>query len=231
MADPETPGRVAGRRGVRERLGALSWLQRTLLVGAVIAVLWPVVSHPDMEQRLLRDGLLFGVVPLALAYYHGEHIGWRVDRRAVRNAVALAVFVAPFYVVGSTLPVVRLYYPIWETSTAPAAFVPHAIKLFALALATETYYRGLLCVGVGDRLGAKAAFISPVVYAAHHVGKPPLEVALSAPTDVLFGLVDYDANSILPSVIAHGAGLVLLDWLVLHPPLFSPAPFLRLLPL
>jgi len=32
----------------------------------------------------------------------------------------LALFVLPFYVVGSTLPTIRAYYPIWETTAAPA---------------------------------------------------------------------------------------------------------------
>ena len=49
-----------------------------------------------------------------------------------------------------------------------------------------------------------------------------VELLLSGPTDVLFGLVDYDCESILPSVVAHGLGLALLDWLVLHPPLLAP---------
>lgn len=227
MGGSDVGSQTAVVEGVRDRLRGLSWLQRVLLVGGLIAVIWPLTIHPDLDQRLLRDGLLFGVGPLALGLTHGERLGWTVDRRAIRNAVALAVFVTPFYVVGSSLPTIRLYYPIWETSTAPAEFLPHAVKLFTLALATETYYRGLLCVSLGDRLGAKAAFISPVVYAAHHFGKPPLETALSAPTDVLFGLVDYDADSILPSVIAHGAGLVLLDWLVLHDPVIPPETVVR----
>ncbi len=227
MGDSEAPPARTRLVRVRDRLRTLSWLQRVLLVGGVVAVVWPLTVKPGIDQRLVRDGLLFGVGPLALGLTHGRRLGWTVDRRAIRNAVALAVFVAPFYVVGSTLPTIRLYYPIWETTTAPGDFVPHAVKLFALALATETYYRGLLCVSLGERLGAKAAFISPVVYAAHHFGKPPLETALSAPTDVLFGLVDYDADSILPSVVAHGAGLVLLDWLVLHEPLLPPETVLR----
>jgi hypothetical protein len=214
-------------RGFRNRVDDLSWVGRVLLVGGAIAVVWPLTVHPSIDQRLLRDGLLFGVVPLILGLTHGERLGWTVDWRAIRNVVVLAVFVTPFYVVGSSLPTIRLYYPIWETSTAPAEFLPHAAKLFVLALATETYYRGLLCVSLGERFGAKAAFVSPVVYALHHFGKPPLETALSAPTDVLFGLVDYDADSILPSVIAHGAGLVLLDWLVLHDPLIPAETVVR----
>ena len=91
-----------------------------------------------------------------------------------------------------------------------------------VVVAAETYYRGLLCVGVSEEFGFKSVFISPVVYALHHVGKPPIELVLSAPTDVLFGAVDYDSDSILPSIVAHGLGLGLLDWLVLHDPLVPP---------
>jgi membrane protease YdiL (CAAX protease family) len=210
----------------RALLDRVSWFQRALLTGAVISVLWMETLQPALNQRLLRDGLLFGILPLLLASLHDRHLGWRVDRRAVRNTVVLALFVLPFYVVGSSLPTIRQYYPMWSTTAAPAVFVPHAIKLFLLAVATETYYRGLLCVGVRE-IGPKAALISPVVYAFHHFSKPPIELLLSGPTDVLFGLVDYDAESILPSAVAHGAGLVLLDWLVLHDPVVPPGTVVR----
>jgi len=210
--------RSAGERG-RGALARLSWLQRALIVGALVTLLWMHYTIPGIDNRVVRDGLLFGVLPLTFAAMHERNLGWQVDRKAIRNAVALAAFVVPFYVVGSSLPSIRSFYPIWETTTAPADFLPHAAKLFLIALATETYYRGLLCVGVSERLGWKAAFISPVVYALHHINKPPIELALSGPTDVLFGLVDWNCESILPSTIAHGAGLVLLDWLVLHDPI------------
>ncbi|MFC6729659.1 CPBP family intramembrane glutamic endopeptidase [Natronoarchaeum mannanilyticum] len=179
-----------------------------------------------LDERVVHDVLLYIVGPLALGLTHGRRIGWTVDRTAVRNTVLLALFVLPFYVVGSSLPSIRTFYPLWETTLAPGDFLPHAIKLFLLALATETYFRGLLCVGVRD-LGPKAVFVSPVVYALLHSGKPPIELALSGPTDVLFGAVDYASDSILPSVVAHGCGLVLLDYLVLRPPVFPPEAVLR----
>ncbi len=219
-------GVSAGVRWLRRRLASLTWVQRSLLVGALLTVLWTNLVQSGLTNRLLYDGLFLFVGPLALAVTHGKRIGWRINRVAIRNAVLLSLFVLPFYLVGSTLPTIRAYYPMWETSAAPAVFIPHAIQLFFLALAAETYYRGLLCVGVKD-IGFKAVFISPVVYMFHHWGKPPIEFLLSGPTDVLFGAVDYKSNSILPSVIAHGAGLVLLDWLVLHDPLFDPTPLLR----
>ncbi|ELY66807.1 CPBP family glutamic-type intramembrane protease [Natrinema versiforme] len=206
----------------------LSWIQRALLVGAVVTVLWMRLVPSDLDQRVVVDAILLIGGPLALGLAHGNRIGWRIDRTAVRNTILLGLFVVPFYVVGSALPTIRAFYPIWETSAAPGSFVPHAIKLFVLALAAETYYRGLLCVGVRE-LGFVAVFISPVVYMLHHASKPPIEFLLSGPTDILFGAVDYKSNSILPSVVAHGGGLVLLDWLVLHDPLFDPAVVIRFL--
>ncbi|WP_265108055.1 CPBP family glutamic-type intramembrane protease [Halosolutus halophilus] len=212
----------------RAQFDRLSWFQKSLLTGAVLTAVWMQVVPGELGRRAIVDSVLLIGGPLALGFSQGRHIGWTVDRVAVRNAVLLAMFVLPFYLVGSTLPTIRTFYPMWETSAAPAEFLPHAVKLFALALAAETYYRGLLCVGVRE-IGFKAVFISPVVYMIHHSSKPPIEFLLSGPTDVLFGAVDYESNSILPSVIAHGAGLVLLDWLVLHDPLFDPLPYLQYL--
>jgi len=208
----------------------LSWVQTSLLAGLVLGVLWSLwnVSPTDLDARLVRDVTVFVGLPGALAFARGRDLGWRVDRRALRNTLLLAAFVTPFYVVGSSLPTIRAYYPMWETNTALAAFVPHALAQFVVAAAAETYYRGLLCVGVRE-LGFKSVFISPVVYAVHHVHKPPIELLLSAPTDVLFGAVDYESESILPSVVAHGFGLALLDWLVLHPPVVPTATVVRVL--
>ncbi len=213
---------MAGARLSAPAALSTTWVQRALVAGAVIGVVWTLLpADPTLSVRIVRDLLVFVAAPLALAAGHGRDLGWRVDRRAVRNAVLLAAFVTPFYVVGSSLPSVRAFYPMWATSTALSAFLPHAAAQFLVALAAETYYRGLLCVGVRE-LGLVAVFISPVVYALHHVGKPPVELLLSGPTDVLFGAVDYRSRSILPSVVAHGLGLALLDWLVLHPPVLPP---------
>jgi hypothetical protein len=212
------------------RIPRLSWVQTSLLAGFCLAVLWSLWTVPptSLDARLVRDVTVFVGLPGALALARGRDLGWRVDRRVLRNTLLLACFVTPFYVVGSSLPTIRAYYPMWATDTALAAFVPHAAAQFVVAAAAETYYRGLLCVGVRE-IGFKSVFISPVVYAFHHVHKPPIELLLSAPTDVLFGAVDYESESIVPSVVAHGFGLALLDWLVLHPPVVPTATVVRAL--
>lgn len=218
----------ADRTGIgwlRDQFDRLSWFQKSVLIGGMLTLLWMQLVPGELGRRAVFDSVLLIGGPLALGLTHGKHIGWNVNRVAIRNALLLSMFVLPFYLVGSTLPTIRGFYPMWETTTAPGEFLPHAIKLFLLALAAETYYRGLLCVGVKE-IGIKAVFISPVVYMIHHSSKPPIEFLLSGPTDILFGAVDYKSDSILPSVIAHGAGLVLLDWLVLHDPLFDSTAFL-----
>ena len=211
-------------RRVSTAVRDLSWVQRSLLVGLVSTALWYYwyVPPTNLTARAVRDAIIFVLLPAALAISHGRDLGWRVDRRAVRNTLLLAAFVLPFYLVGSTLPTVRAYYPMWSTSTALPDFLPHAAKQLVVVVAAETYYRGLLCVGVREEVGFKSVFISPVVYALTHVGKPPIELVLSGPTDVLFGAVDYQSISLLPSIVAHGLGLVLLDWLVLHEPILPP---------
>ncbi|QIB76380.1 CPBP family intramembrane metalloprotease [Halogeometricum borinquense] len=177
------------------------------------------VPPGNLSYRAFRDAVVFIVFPAALAITHGRNLGWQVNRRALRNTLIVSAIVLPFYVVGSSLPSIRTYYPMWQTSPALVEFLPHTLQQLVVVIAAETYYRGLLCVGVSEEFGFKSVFISPVVYALHHVGKPPIELVLSGPTDVLFGAVDYDSNSILPSIVAHGLGLGLLDWLVMHDPL------------
>jgi hypothetical protein len=209
---------------IRDVADDLTWLQRSLLVGLVLSILWSSWSVPptDLSARVVRDVVLFLAIPSALAIVHGRRLGYTVDRTALRDTLLLAAFVLPFYLVGSTLPSIRAYYPMWQTTTALGSFLPHTLQQLAVVVAAETYYRGLLCVGVGEEFGFKSVFISPVVYALHHAGKPPIELLLSGPTDVLFGAVDYHSGSILPSIVAHGLGLTLLDWLALRDPLLPP---------
>lgn len=207
---------------VHDLLSDLSWVQRSLLVGGGLTIAWVLWDTSDLSARLVKDMVLLITVPGLLAITHGRDLGWRVDRHVLRNTALLGGFVLPFYLVGSSLPTVRAYYPMWEVSSTLGAFLPHAAQLFLLAFAAETYYRGLLCVGIRE-IGPLSILVSPVVYAFVHVHKPPIELILSAPTDVLFGAVDYRSTSIVPSLVAHGGGVVLLDWLVMHPPIFPPA--------
>lgn len=196
----------------------LPWVPTALVSGVLLVVAFELWSVPTLQERLVRDGLLFLAVPLALGALVGRRLGWTVDRRAVGAAIALTAAIVPIYVVGSTLPSVRAGYPMGGPLPA-GGFPQRALTLVVLVVATETLYRGLLCVGIRE-IGPISILVSPVLYAFQHLGGVPLAIVLSAPADVLFGASDYYADSILPSIAAHSVGLVLLEWLVRQPPLF-----------
>lgn len=206
----------------------LPWVPTAVVTGLALAGIWALWGVSTLEERLLRDAVLFLVVPLGLAGATGRDIGWRVDRAAIRSALYLSAVVLPVYVVGSTLPGVRSAYPVGAATSSGLAFCYRAGLLLALVVAAETFFRGLLCVGI-RRIGPVAILVSPVLYALQHVGNIPLELALAAPADVLFGAVDYRTGSILPSIAAHGTGLLVLEYLTMHPPLFAPGDVLAIM--
>lgn len=196
--------------------------------GLLLAVPHLGVHVTSLGQQVVRDGFLLLVAPLALAITFGRRLGWRVDRQSVINAVGLTAFVLPFYVVGSVLPSVRAHYPLWGAEATLVGYLPYALGMFVVIVAAETFYRGLLCVSVRE-IGLKCVLISPAIYVIWHLGTAPIELLLAAPADVLFGLVDYRTESILPSIAAHATGFILLSWLVMHPPVLPQDVVLDLL--
>ncbi len=203
-----------------------TWIATALLAGLVLAAAWSLWPASTLSGRLVRDAVLFLACPIALvaATRHrqlSESLGWRVDRDALKTAVGLTALVLPIYVVGASLPSVRAGYPVGATPAAEIQFLPHALLLIGLVVATETFYRGLLCVGI-RRVGPIAILVSPILYTLQHLGGVPIEVLLAAPADILFGAADYRSRSIVPSITAHAVGLLVLEWLTIHPPLLPP---------
>ena len=202
------------------------WVPTALLSGVVLAGVWMLWPAGTLGARLLRDAVLFLAAPigLLLVVHRGElrdRLGWQFDRRAVRTAIGLTALVLPIYAVGASLPSVRAAYPMATAAVWAGQWFPRAVLVIGLVVATETFYRGLLCVGIRE-VGPVAILVSPVLYALQHLGGVPIEVLLAAPADVLFGAADYRSRSVLPSIVAHATGLLVLEWLVVRPPLFSP---------
>ncbi len=85
---------------IRDVADDLTWLQRSLLVGLVLSILWSSWSVPptDLSARVVRDVVLFLAIPSALAIVHGRRLGYTVDRTALRDTLLLsdpAHFVRP----------------------------------------------------------------------------------------------------------------------------------------
>ena len=202
------------------------WSLAVLASVPIVALAWTRWSTATFGERILRDAIVYGALSVGLAAgYDGslrEELGWTLDRETAIAAVGLTVFVLPFYVVGASLPAVRNAYPMWGVTLEFPGYLVHALGLLVLTVVAETYFRGLLCVGL-RHLGPAAIVVHVPVYVLVHVPRPTIEMALSAGVGLLFGWVAYRTRSIFPVVVAHFVGLVVLDVMVSLPPLFPDA--------
>lgn len=186
----------------------------------IIAVIWELTTTTTLLQRAMREVILYIIIPLTLARFFGERLGWRFSREAFQAGIVLTLAIVPVYFVGASIPQVRAAYPMWQTHLSFSTYIPYTIGIFLVILATETYYRGLLCLGF-RHLGPFCIFIHVPLYMYRHITSPPIEFYLSGIGGVLFAGVDYRTNSILPSVMSHYVGFMVLDILVRYPPLLS----------
>ncbi|MBN1785495.1 MAG: CPBP family intramembrane metalloprotease, partial [Candidatus Methanofastidiosa archaeon] len=79
-----------------------------------------------------------------------------------------------------------------------------------LMLSTEFFYRGFMLFGL-DRLGKGAILVQAIPYAYVHLGKPMLEVYYSFFAGIVFGYIDWESKSILPSFLLHWTTSIIFD--------------------
>lgn len=122
----------------------------------------------------------------------------------------------PLILYGATLQQFQSYYPILPWARlSPVHLLAYEAIIFILMLCTEFFFRGFV-MGALRPLGMEAAvLIQNIPYTLVHIGKPPLEIPASFLGGILFGWVDYRANSILPSLILHFCFNLLLDLFLL----------------
>lgn len=204
---------------VLSRYRSLPWTSQVLCFAVPLFAAEFFVKPEGLTLRALEKLVVFVLVPLAFVRFHGRDFGLRLDRRVAAYTVLLCLFVLPFYVFAGSIPVMRSFYPVGGVHSTALGFAGHQFQQFFLALGTEVFYRGVLCVWISD-IGRRSVLVSPVVYAARHVSKPGPEFLGSAPADVVFGAFDYRVNSIVPSVVAHWLGMALTDYFCSVEPVF-----------
>lgn len=196
------------------------WPHRALIFGAVIFTiyffLWP--TSYGLQDRMLKEGFLFIFLPYLFLKLNGKSIRPQLNKRTLKNTVFLLAIFMPFYVIAGSVPEVRSYYPIWNPGTTVLSFLGLQVKQSVISIGTEAFYRGLLCVWIRE-IGPKSILVSPIAYAAAHIGKPGVEVIGSGPADIVFGYFDYRSESIIPSIVTHSIGMATVDYLVMQPAL------------
>ena len=110
----------------------------------------------------------------------------------------------------------RAYYPIDPNSGASAeAFLFHALTYLLFYLGWEFHFRGYLQLGLRDSLGAtNALLVQTMASGLLHFGRPPSEVFASLGAGVLWGLLVYRTNSLLPVLLMHYLLGLSLDYFI-----------------
>ncbi|EGQ43208.1 MAG: CAAX amino terminal protease family, partial [Candidatus Nanosalina sp. J07AB43] len=191
-----------------EVLRNLSWLKRVHIFAFALLSIEIAWNPSDLPTRAFEKFLVFFIFPLLFVKAHGRQLGLSFNRDVVINTISLCIVVLPFYALAGSIPIMRSFYPIGDVPLEFMPFAIHQFYQFFLALGNEVYYRGILCVWIRD-IGVKSIFVSPVIYAYRHIGKPSPEFIGSAPADIVFGWFDYKSKSIIPSVVAHWVGMML----------------------
>lgn len=126
-------------------------------------------------------------------------------RDALPIALCIALALGAAFAL-SRLPAVRAHYPAHAfVREAPMLWIPSTLLFAAYGLAQEALFRGYLLISIADSLGRRALFLQMALYTLAHAGKPPVEMALSVPAGLVFGLAALRTRSIVPGFLVHFA--------------------------
>ncbi|MBK8259421.1 MAG: CPBP family intramembrane metalloprotease [Polyangiaceae bacterium] len=167
--------------------------------------------HGGLFGRLLYLTLLTAGLPAVAVLYKttlrpaGCGLGAGDSLRYQKWIVSAAVLAVGGGFVASRFQGMRDYYPIYRAVLDhPMLWVPSTVAFSAYGLAWEGMFRGALLLGTQDVVGKSGALIlQTLLFAAGHWDKPPLELLLSVPAGLFFGVVALKTKSILPGFLIH----------------------------
>jgi CAAX protease family protein len=199
-------------------------------VSIVLAVSTAVVlasfyaSHaprpPTWEALLIGlafQAMLFFVVPACVVrFVLRERLGafgvtWRMPAARCIWLVGVAIlFLA--VVLATRIPEVHAAYPVVrEARTDPWRLLPSTLAFATYGFAWEFFFRGFLLFGLRERWGRVAILLQAVPCTLLHFGKPSLEIAASFPAALVFGVIAFANQSIVPGWVLHVAVALVMN--------------------
>jgi membrane protease YdiL (CAAX protease family) len=201
----------------------LSGRRRVYLLPFLFLLLEVLVGKGGgLRTALLRQTLFLSLLPLASLPFLGlrsRDVG--LSREGLRASLGWGLgmlFLAlPLIAYGSTLPDFQAYYPLLpEAREDPGALLSLWGWVLLMMFNTEFFFRGYLLFLLRREMGeGKAIALQALPYALIHLGKPSLEVPYALLVGGIFGWVALRRRSILPSLLTHWGGAVLLDVFIL----------------
>ena len=214
----------------RIRLDGVDRRTATIVVTALVC-LWAAQFSkdlvPDHWTRLSEmcfwsatQIVFFGVVPLVVLRMIGvspRDLGWRWTGSSSHWRVYAALFAVavPFVVIASTTAEFQDRYPLYEIAAGQQGVARDLAIWWSFYLlqfvAVETFFRGVLAIGLAERFGEVAVLIATVPYLAIHFVKPAPEALASIVGGIVMGTLAVRTRSIWWGVALHVAVAAFMD--------------------
>jgi uncharacterized protein len=156
-------------------------------------------------------------VPLVLLRLLKEDVGefgFRFPEPGHAREIGMAFFVLLFAALGASfIPALREFYA--DTSTSLPVFIASAgILSFLYYVAEEFLFRGFLFWGLFRRVGVHSFWMTNLLFALLHVGKPAIEIPIAFLAGLLFSYITWRTKSFLPAAVLHFTLAIALNLLV-----------------
>jgi membrane protease YdiL (CAAX protease family) len=215
-----------------------------LFVSPLLLVTWKYFGTPDFyHQRfssrlLLWDDpaataaiysfvasfVLLGLVPALVVKLvfreklsdYGVQLG--KGKRVLRSVLLWApLFLLSAYSASGDSAIVE-EYPINKSAGASASmFGIHACAYVVFYLGVEFHFRGFLQFGLRESMGtANAVLVQAGATVLYHIGKPSMEAYGSVLGALLWGILAFRTQSLLPGLILHSLLGISLDWFICY---------------
>jgi membrane protease YdiL (CAAX protease family) len=152
------------------------------------------------------------IISAGLRFSHKE-LGIRIPSRHGWWLTGIFLFLAVLLAVGGTLiPSMVSYYPRFYMNSW-LDFIKGELIMGVIMLTHETFFRGFLLFPLAGKDKKLAILIQDIPYTLVHIGKPAVEVPYSFFAGLVFGWLDVESDSFLPSFLVHWVGSAFFDLL------------------
>lgn len=176
----------------------------------------PWFFHGTLESWVLVLTTTYLLVPLILSFLMGFSLielgfkapskrGWKLTAVFMGAAVVLGI-------AGTFFPSMVSYYPRFSVNSW-SDFLKGELIMGIIMFAHEAFFRGFLLFPLAAKEGKLAIPIQDIPYTLVHLGKPAVEVPYSFFAGIVFGWLDLESESFLPSFLVHWIGSAFFDLL------------------
>ena len=109
-------------------------------------------------------------------------------------------------------------YPLYKGAGAsPSNFMLYSLLYVAYYLGWEFFFRGYMQFGLGEKLGDwNAILVQTLASCLLHIGKPDAEIYSSILGGVVWGMIVFRTQSLLPALLLHWLLGICLDAFIIY---------------